>query len=83
VTAKWLNPTVWVPRRRLQKVEVCDFCWNDIQPVAGGWYNPARDVWECLPCRVEGQRAELVRAAMSPPATAPQQELTPVSEEAA
>lgn len=80
MTATWLNPQVWVPRRRLSEVQSCDFCWNEIQTRAGGWYNPALDIWECIPCRAEGQRAEIVRAAMSPPPPAPQQELKPVTD---
>lgn len=61
----------------------CDFCWNDIQHGAGRWYKAVLDILECFPCRVDGQRAEFIHAAISPSAGAPQLELSSATEEAA
>lgn len=65
------KPERWNPVRWIKRTQRCDFCWDMIlrgvpgnRPGDSGtkaWYNPDRNVWECLGCRTEGFRAEGVR----------------------
>lgn len=61
----------WIPIRFLPRGAMCDFCQCRIPQRRPGqigtvaWYSPTIRAYECLACRSEGFRAELVREAIA------------------
>lgn len=62
---------LWTPVRYVSRNQVCDFCWCTIPKGSPGnsagtrgtraWFNHYLGIWECLECRTEAVRAELMR----------------------
>lgn len=60
----------WTPVRYVREPQRCDFCWQTIRAGSPGtrtgergtkaYYNATRRVWECLECRTEGTRVQMV-----------------------
>jgi hypothetical protein len=61
----------WTPVRYIRNARRCDFCGIEIPAGSPGatrgtrgtkaYFNPHRNVWECMPCRSEATRADFIR----------------------